>query len=159
MATSFYIGNYAGWSGLGRYNFSRLPKLTWGMQLSSNTDYSLGRIWMGLAAVPSAMTVDSPTTNFAAIRYSSTSGDATYECVTGNGSSVTKSQIVGASPSTIFTTMSVAVNSGSVVCNIGPYSATVTSTLPFGGPPPSAFFYNTNAAGTPVNLGVSGFEG
>jgi hypothetical protein len=144
--SSTTAGSTAGFAGQGRYIWTHQPVLTWGFLLPNAADYASGtsaRINLGLLNVTysgscssfsAAVGTDTPFGSFgctgAMIQYSNTRSDSAYQCIVGNGTTQTTTPITGATPSTSYTTASIAINASSVVCTVGSYSATVTTNLP-----------------------------
>jgi hypothetical protein len=156
-------GNSAGWLGQQIYYAGREPAVTFGVAYPSNADYSsTTHIWFGLVAsncpAASMAASDTPACSFAAIRHSTAAGDATYQCVTGNGKLTTANPIAVA-PTTAFTRMRIEIGPNSVTCTVGAVTATNTTTLPASATVLQDLFLNTAKVAAPSHLELNGVYG
>jgi hypothetical protein len=168
-ASASSAGSWAGWAGQGRYIWSHQPKLSWGFQLPSASDYSQAnstRIMMGLwmetsagscTAGSSVANTDSPFSSFgcqgAMIRFSNAASDKSYMCIAGNGATQTAAAIAGATPSSAYTTASISVGATGVTCTVGSNSATAQTVLPASAVMEPTFA-NVAQSGAPVHLNL-----
>ena len=131
-------GDCAGFRTQFTYHANGWPLITTGAFFPASTDYSSSRIWIGLFAnTCSQATIiasDAPACagGYVALRYSSTASDATWQCITFDGTTQTISPVTGLSPSaTTFQPITVAINSGtSGYCKVLSTAVSITTTLP-----------------------------
>jgi hypothetical protein len=130
------------------------PKVYFGLGFSAAADYNTtARIWAGLigssCTLATMIASDNPACSYAAIRYSTTASDTTWECVVNNGGTQVVAAIGSQVPTTAYTPMSVAVTPSAVTCTVNGVSNTpITTSLPAS----SVLFYDiftdTETSGT-----------
>lgn len=155
----------AGWFSNSQVYYSgRQPKISFGVGYSSSADYTTNaRIWLGFygnsCSVATMTGSDTPACSYAMIRSSTSASDTAYKCVTDNGSGSPTVTSITVAPTTAYTLMSIAINSGSVTCTVGSTSVSNSATLPASTLTLGNGFFNSDLSTNTVHIRATNVYG
>jgi hypothetical protein len=161
MTSAATSGDCAGITGSGGFVPGALPTELFNFAFTSSTDYTGGRLWMGIASAPTTMfSSDTPAGSYVAIRLSEvTGGDTQFQCAVSNGTTATLTPM-GVTPGTGLLSLNwgeVGFTTAGAFCSINGTSVVVTSNVPT--VVLSRVYTNTSeTASTAVHLMITGGE-